>query len=401
MEYPGYVAKVIDKLEASGYEVYIVGGSVRDILLGKEPHDYDVTTSARPEQILEVFSDMKTIPTGLKHGTVTVMSMGNPIEVTTFRIDGEYIDSRRPESVLFTDDVTADLSRRDFTVNAMAYSKKRGLIDVFGGKEDLENGIIRAVREPSERFREDALRIMRAFRFSSQLGFEIEKKTLEAANRMRDGLSKIAAERISAEFIRIICNSTVKTTLSLMSEQGILEYVLCDYMPSDRVLAAMEKAKPLPHIRLGMLLYEADAKKATDILRSLKLSNKTVSDSKRISAELRSGLGTSDADARRLIGRVGELATSITDAAGALGMLDKGFEDHVNAAIAKKECVNIGSLAVHGDDIIRLGAKGREVGVILERLLSRVLDDPSKNEKEKLLRLAKEELKGLNGENNG
>ena len=171
MKYPRYVADVITRLEECGHEAYIVGGSVRDMLLSKAPNDYDVTTSARPTETLEIFKDMRTIPTGLKHGTVTVMSRGNPIEITTFRIDGEYLDSRRPESVSFTDDVTADLSRRDFTVNAMAYSEKRGLIDVFGGKNDLEKRIIRAVRDPKERFSEDALRIMRAFRFSSQLGF--------------------------------------------------------------------------------------------------------------------------------------------------------------------------------------------------------------------------------------
>ena len=401
MEYPEYVARIITKLERRGYEAYIVGGSVRDMLLGKAPHDYDVTTSAKPEEILDVFSDMRTIPTGIKHGTVTVLSDGEPIEVTTFRIDGEYLDSRRPERVFFTDDVTADLSRRDFTVNAMAYSEKRGLIDVFGGKDDLRDGIIRAVGVPEERFREDALRIMRAFRFSSQLGFRIEKNTLDAAKKMRDGLSKIAAERIAGEFIRTVCNNTVSTTLDVMAKEGILEYVLGKYTPSKRVLSALDVAKPLPQIRLGILLSEADTDEAVRILRSIKLSNKLVSDSKRIADELRTGLGKTEADARRLMGRVGELALDVLAAAEALGALDSEFCLCVKASIEKEECVTIGSLAVHGDAVIKLGAKGREVGKILEYLLSRVLEDPTLNEKEKLLALAKTELERLNGEKNG
>ena len=401
MKYPRYVADVITRLEECGHEAYIVGGSVRDMLLSKAPNDYDVTTSARPTETLEIFKDMRTIPTGLKHGTVTVMSRGNPIEITTFRIDGEYLDSRRPESVSFTDDVTADLSRRDFTVNAMAYSEKRGLIDVFGGKNDLEKRIIRAVRDPKERFSEDALRIMRAFRFSSQLGFEIETKTIEAAKEMREGLSKIARERIASEFVRTICNSTVNTTLRLMADLGVLFYVLGDYLPSDTVLSAMERSKALPHIRFGILLSEADDDKAAEILRSLKLSNKLISDSKRISRELRLGLGKTEVDARRLIGRTGELAPDVLDAAVALGAADGAFVQAVKDSIAKNECVTMGSLALHGDDVIRLGAKGREVGAILERLLSSVLEDPSLNQKEALERLALAEINRLNGENNG
>ena len=401
MEYPRYVADIITRLEECGHEAYIVGGSVRDMLLSKIPNDYDVTTSAKPEETLEVFKDMRTIPTGLKHGTVTVLSKGNPIEITTFRIDGEYLDSRRPESVLFTDDVTADLARRDFTVNAMAYSRKRGLIDVFGGKDDLEKRIIRAVRDPKERFSEDALRIMRAFRFSSQLGFEIEKNTLMAAKEMREGLSRIARERIAAEFIRTICNSTVDTTLKLMISTGVLDYVLGGYMPSNEVLSAMERSRPLPHVRLGILLSEADGDNAAKILRSLKLSNKLISDSKRISAELCQGLGKTEVDARRLIGRTGELAPDVLDAAMALGVTDASFERAVRESIAKNECVTIGSLALHGDDIIRLGARGREVGTILEGLLSRVLEDPSLNRKEALESLALAEINRLNGEENG
>ena len=218
---------------------------------------------------------------------------------------------------------------------------------------------------------------------------------------MREGLSKIARERIASEFVRTICNSTVNTTLRLMADLGVLFYVLGDYLPSDTVLSAMERSKALPHIRFGILLSEADDDKAAEILRSLKLSNKLISDSKRISRELRLGLGKTEVDARRLIGRTGELAPDVLDAAVALGAADGAFVQAVKDSIAKNECVTMGSLALHGDDVIRLGAKGREVGAILERLLSSVLEDPSLNQKEALERLALAEINRLNGENNG
>ena len=181
MKYPEYIKNCIEMLEAAGYSAYAVGGAVRDSLLGKEPSDWDVTTSAKPEETLDVFKNFRTIPTGIKHGTVTVLENDGkkyiPVEITTFRIDGEYRDSRHPESVEFSKDVRDDLSRRDFTVNAMAFNEKEGIIDVFGGQNDLEKCIIRAVGDPEKRFSEDALRILRAFRFASQLEFEIEEST--------------------------------------------------------------------------------------------------------------------------------------------------------------------------------------------------------------------------------
>ena len=392
MRYPEYVAKVINKLEENRFEAYIVGGSVRDMLLGKEPNDYDVTTSARPEKTLEIFSDMRTIPTGLKHGTVTVMSDGNPIEVTTFRVDGEYLDSRRPESVSFTSSISDDLSRRDFTVNAMAYSEKRGVIDLFGGREDLERQIIRAVGDPKKRFSEDALRIMRAFRFSSQLGFDIDKATLDGACEMREGLAKIAAERIAAEFIRTICTNTPHTSLELMAEKGIFEFITGGYIPKPEVLSALERSPRLAHIRLGIFLSDAEKEQARQILRGLKLSNKLVSDSLRISAGVSEQLAGTDADARRFIGKHGELSPDILDAASALGRLDEDFLERVNKAISEKSCATGGSLALNGGDLVKLGAKGREVGELLSYLLERVIEEPELNEKQALLAIARKHL---------
>ena len=222
MVYPSYADKIIRRLEAHGKSAYIVGGSVRDMLLGLTPHDYDITTDALPEQTAQIFVDMRVIATGIKHGTLTVISDGYPGEITTFRIDGSYSDSRHPDSVSFTADVTADLARRDFTVNAMAYSAERGLVDPFGGQRDLESKILRAVGEPKMRFREDALRIMRAFRFCAQLGFDVDPRTLDACEQERMGLEHIARERIGAETIKLLTSRSPSKPLTLMRERGIL-----------------------------------------------------------------------------------------------------------------------------------------------------------------------------------
>ena len=394
VQYPVYAEKVINRLEERGYEAYIVGGSVRDLLLGKEPHDYDVTTSALPEQTLNVFSDFRTIPTGLAHGTVTVISDGEPIEVTTFRVDGEYLDCRRPESVNFTDDITADLSRRDFTVNAMAYSKKRGIVDAFGGRDDLSRRVIRAVGEPRLRFSEDALRIMRAFRFSAQLDFSIDEATLSAAYDMKAGLSKIATERIASEFIRTVCSPSPEDALRLMSEGGIFEYITGDYTPTAELINALGRSKPLSHVRLGILLSPLKKEGAREVLSALKLSNKLISEASRIAAALSEGqLEGSPADARRFIGSLGTLTEDALDAARVIGILDPDFEASVRRSIEKKECSTGSELAINGGDLVKLGAKGREVGEILAYLLERVIEDPSRNEREILCDIASDKLK--------
>ena len=204
---PPFAAAVIGKLGAGGYEAYAVGGCVRDTMLGRAPNDWDVTTSALPETTLSLFScadGFKAVPTGIAHGTVTVISGGEPVEVTTFRVDGKYSDHRRPDSVGFTGRLEEDLARRDFTINAMAYSPERGLIDPYGGLRDLGDRIIRCVGEPERRFDEDALRILRALRFASTLGFEIDDQTAEAAVRLRALILDISRERVSAELEKLV-----------------------------------------------------------------------------------------------------------------------------------------------------------------------------------------------------
>ena len=213
---PPFAAAVIGKLCADGYEAYAVGGCVRDTMLGRAPNDWDVTTSALPETTLSLFScadGFKAVPTGIAHGTVTVISGGEPVEVTTFRVDGKYSDHRRPDSVGFTGRLEEDLARRDFTINAMAYSPERGLIDPYGGERDLGDRIIRCVGEPERRFDEDALRILRALRFASTLGFEIDDQTAEAAVRLRALILDISRERVSAELEKLLSGVDVVNIL--------------------------------------------------------------------------------------------------------------------------------------------------------------------------------------------
>jgi tRNA nucleotidyltransferase (CCA-adding enzyme) len=352
------------------------------------PHDWDVATSALPEETLSVFADWRTIPTGLKHGTVTVLSEGNPIEITTFRIDGEYKDSRRPDEVFFTEDIVSDLSRRDFTVNAMAFGERRGLVDPFGGKKDIEKKIIRAVGEPHKRFSEDALRIMRAFRFSAVLGYEIEKETLLAAIELKDKLSEIARERIAIEFLKLICAKSCSKTLKAMSDGGVLKFVLGEYSPSDALFEAMERSPSVERIRLGLLLSEATEQEKKIALSGLKLSTKLSSGALLISRRASDYLSGDAAKARRFIGSVGDLANDVLAAADALGNLDADFASAVLENIEKRACYSISDLAVNGHDLIKLGVSGKAVGDVLSKLLDEVICDPAVNNREKLLDLA-------------
>lgn len=386
---PAFVKVIIDRIEGSGYEAFAVGGSLRDAMLGKTPHDWDVTTSARPETVIELFPDMRVIPTGLKHGTVTVLSEGEPIEITTYRVDGEYTDSRRPDSVSFTASVEDDLSRRDFTVNAMAYSEKRGLIDLFGGRDDLKKGIIRAVGDPEKRFTEDALRIMRAFRFSAQLGFDIEENTLEAAKKLGYRLKNIARERIGAEFMRLLASPYPEKALRMMG--SVLKEILpCAPVPQDR-FALAERLSPDSEARLALLLYGQTREDILNVAHALRLSNE-----QKRRVLLLSLPATEDFSditpcvVRRLLRHYGEDFLSAARIGGLLGIAPVSLETILEAEAAKKPCLSVSALAISGSDLMAEGiAFGKDVGRILSALLEAVLDDPSLNEKEKLIDIAK------------
>ena len=267
---PKEVKKAIALLEAKGFVAYVVGGCVRDSVMGKEPADWDITTSAKHEQTAQSFKDYRTIETGIKHGTLTVLIDQMPLEITTFRIDGRYSDQRRPDSVSFTQDLKLDLSRRDFTVNALAYSPRTGLVDEFDGLGDIKNKVIRCVGQPDARFQEDALRILRALRFASVLDFEIEKSTAQSLFKNRALLDKISAERIQIELIKLLAGPAVERVLLYFRQ--VLFQIIPELSASDgfdqqdtekhiftvyeHIAHAVSRVKNEPHLRMAMLLHD-------------------------------------------------------------------------------------------------------------------------------------------------
>ena len=347
--------------------------------------------------MIEIFDGegIRTIPTGLKHGTVTVLLDGETYELTTFHIDGSYTDSRHPDAVTFTDKLADDLCRRDFTVNAMAADPlatdaEEEITDLYGGREDLERKVIRAVGKPERRFEEDALRILRAFRFSAQLGFSIEKSTLLAAGEKKEGLSNIAKERICTEFIKLICSPYPTEPLRAMCELGIIGYVLSDYRPSAELIALLPRMQSDDVARLGFLLSDASESEAREILGSLKCSNRQKSGAIAVAGGARFAV-LNARDAARLCAKLKENAPFCARASMLLGSSDERAAERVESNRAPR---SIAELRINGDDLAALGIEGREIGRVLAALLDAALDDPGINEKERLLAIAKEKYTG-------
>lgn len=385
---PDFIREIMIRIESAGYEAFVVGGSLRDILLGKEPHDWDVTTSAFPETVASLFPDKHVIPTGLKHGTVTVVSEGEPVEITTYRVDGEYTDSRRPNEVTFTRNIEEDLSRRDFTVNALAYNEKRGLLDLFGGRSDLENKLIRAVGDPEKRFTEDALRIMRAFRFSAQLGFDIEENTLAAAKKLAARLKNIARERIGSEFMRLLASAYPEKALSIM-ENAIFEVLPVGELEKDRY-RLVKKLDNSAEARLALLLYGKTKGELLCVAHELRLSNDQKHRLLLLASPNEVDLGLTPVSARLFLRHYGDEADAAARMLAILGVISPEFETLASEEAAKDPCLSPDALAIGGGDIISLGiASGKEVGALLSRLLDEVIRDPSLNEREKLIDKAK------------
>lgn len=432
---PEKVKFIIDTIQAAGFDAYAVGGCIRDSILKREPDDWDITTSATPYQVKELFR--RTIDTGLQHGTVTVMLEKEGFEVTTYRIDGEYEDSRHPKDVQFTDNLTEDLKRRDFTINAMAYNDTKGLVDVFGGIEDLEKGIIRCVGNPIERFTEDALRMMRAVRFSAQLGYTIEENTKQAIKELAPTLSRISAERIQVELIKLMV-SPHPDYLRVAYETGITKVIFPEWD------AAMETPQNHPHhcynvgehtlhallevpadkvLRLSILLHDIakpkmltvdekgishfhgheqeGEKMCREILRRLRMDNDTISYVSRLVLyhDYGNGVEPNARIVRRAVNKIGEdifplllkvkkadiLAQSDYQREEKLLNLE-AWEKCFNEIIQAGECVSLKTLAVNGKDLIEVGIEpGKELGEILNRLLDEVLEDPAKNNREYLI----------------
>jgi tRNA nucleotidyltransferase (CCA-adding enzyme) len=435
IDIPPKVKIVLDTLGDNGYEAYAVGGCVRDSVLGRTPQDWDVTTSALPAEVKALFPH--TIDTGIAHGTVTVMIDHEGFEVTTYRIDGEYEDGRHPKSVSFTSKLTEDLRRRDFTINAMAYNETTGLVDIFGGQEDLKRGVIRCVGEARERFTEDALRMLRAVRFAGQLGFEVDNDTLSAMRELSPNLSKVSAERIQIELNKLIVSDHPEL-IAMAYETGLTSIFLPEfdemmvtpqnnphhmYTVGEHTIQALMQSPPDKNVRLAILFHDIakprcrttddngidhfhghpalGADMASEILHRLKYDNDTI---KSVCALIRWHDDMPELSLRlirRAINRIGAdrypaifelkradiLAQSEYRKEEKLEWL-RGYEAIYNDIIEQKQCTSVKELAVDGKDVIACGVEpGKQIGNILNELLEIVLDDPAQNERDNLIEL--------------
>ncbi len=445
---PAGAEYIIEQLNSKGFEAYIVGGCVRDSLLGKNPNDWDITTSATPYEVKEIFK--RTIDTGIQHGTVTVMvdksiSKGGEyaFEVTTYRVDGKYEDHRRPTEVTFTACLEEDLKRRDFTINAMAYNHKNGVVDIFGGQQDLEKGEIKAVGVAEERFTEDALRILRAVRFAAQLGFSIEEETKKAMTRLAHNLRFISAERIQVELTKLITSNHPNRLMDAYN-LGITKVILPEFdamMETEQdnphhiynvgmhTIKVMEHVPPTQILRYTALLHdvakpltktidekgighfyghqEKGAEMARVILRRLKLDNHTIDETCLLIREHDFSLhGTNIKAFRRFLNRLGKerfqdfLLIKKADMAGQSDYNKELRQGYVNDMIAmfeqvneENQCIKMSDMELRGQDLIEMGFKpGKEMGHILKALFEKVLDDPELNEKEILKKMVEEKM---------
>ena len=437
---PEKVQYILHTLEEAGFEAYAVGGCVRDSLLGREPDDWDITTSARPQQVKAVFP--RTIDTGIQHGTVTVMMGKEGFEVTTYRIDGEYEDSRHPKEVIFTANLVEDLKRRDFTINAFAYNDRSGIVDAFDGMTDLQNGIIRCVGEAKERFTEDALRMMRAVRFSAQLGYSIEEKTKEAIIELAPNLKNISAERIQVELVKLL-QSPHPDYLRIAYDLGITKVILPEfdrametpqnnphhvYNVGEHLLHTLLYVKPDRSLRIAALLHdiakpdteetdsdgishfhghaEAGEEKAAAILRRLKFDNDTISKVKKYVKYHDYKIEPRPRAVRRALNKIGkEYFEQILELKQADMLAQSTYqreekEENLRQVRAlyeeilrKEECVSLKELALTGKDLMELGVpQGKQLGMILQQLLEDVLENPEHNTREYLVTLVQQKI---------
>lgn len=439
MDMPKNVDIAINLLQSAGFEAYAVGGCVRDSLLGKTPNDWDITTSAKPEDMKSVFADFHCIDTGIKHGTVTVVIDGEPLEITTFRLDGEYEDNRHPKSVTFTSNLGADLGRRDFTVNAMAYSKKTGTVDLFGGQNDLKNKIIRCVGDPDRRFNEDALRILRALRFASALDFEIEEKTAQSLLKNRALLGNISEERIAKELLKLVCGKGAKRILTDFAP--VLFEILPELQPMyknshdnphhcydiyEHTLIAVESINPEPTLRFAMLLHDCgkpavkkfdengvahfyghqriSAEISAQILARLKVSNKFRDEILfLVSNHDRWELYENTEKMPRYLSKFGldgvlnllkvmraDVLAQSPEYRYRLDQIADAEETAKNLA-AQKPCLSLSELQINGRTLMDIGIpQGRKLGAVLAQLLDEVIDGVTKNTQEALTTRARE-----------
>lgn len=399
IELPKDVRYIIDILTQNGYEAYAVGGCVRDSILGRVPGDWDITTSALPQQVKALFR--RTIDTGIQHGTVTIMLGKNGYEVTTYRIDGKYEDSRHPESVEFTPNLEEDLKRRDFTINAMAYNDENGVVDIFGGIDDIRNRIIRCVGNAHDRFTEDALRILRAVRFSAQLGFEIDKATKDAARELAPTLVKISRERIHTELNKLLLSDN-PDYFSVVYELGVMKVIISELEgvnsgDIDRLKVLIKRTKPCLPDRYAALLSVIGKDKTRAVLKGLKLDNATISMAVKLVEYLGITPALTEPQMRHYINEVGkEDALRVIDFN--LSFADESMHEEYTDmrklcahVLERGDCTSLKELDVTGKDLVDAGFEaGKQLGELLNSLLTEVLDNPSLNDRNYLLGRAKE-----------
>lgn len=392
MQLPKSVKTIIQILENAGFEAYAVGGCVRDTLLGRTPNDWDITTNAKPEEVKKCFSH--TIDTGIEHGTVTVRMDRENYEVTTFRVDGKYSDSRHPESVTFTANLAEDLKRRDFTINAMAYSDKSGVVDLYNGREDLKNGVVRAVGVAKERFTEDALRIMRCVRFAAQLGFSIEPETFSAAKELAPTLKNISVERIREELVKTLM-SVHPEQVSVFDEIGAFESFYPEYRGKKTTLETAVAAVPCDKVlRLAAFLFDSGETEeesneiASRVISFLKFDNATRYAVLKLVAHCRTEVTANAYAVRQFLCNYGkeDAESLLTFRESVFHTNEDPIREEIEGILERGECTSMKELRVTGKDLISAGVKpGPEMGDILAELLAAVLENPSLNDKDVLL----------------
>lgn len=428
---------VLERLEQRGFESWFVGGVVRDLLRGAEAHDSDLASAATPQDVIAAFPDDPVLTTGARHGTVTVVVDHVPVEVTTFRTETTYADSRHPDEVRFASKLEDDLSRRDFTVNAMALHPTRGLVDLFGGREDLRRGVIRCVGDPAERFREDALRILRALRFASKLSFCLDAATADAARRGKDSLSLLSRERVQSECTGLLCGENVRQVIvsyyDILSQPFPFLSAMAGFDQHNEhhcfdllghTAAVVGAIAPVPRLRLAALLHDCEkpacfsldadgvghfyshasrgAKTAETLLRGLKYDNATLACVPLLVKWHDAPLEETPRMLKRRLNQMGEdalrdlLALQRADTLGLapryhdrLAHFDR-LEAMLDEVLAQDACFSVKKLAVSGNDLKELGLRGREIGQAQRRLVDAVIDEKVKNEKDALLAYLKQ-----------
>ena len=427
-------SRAIKMLNDSGFEAYIVGGCVRDMVMGTNAHDYDITTSALPNETKEVFKNERTIETGLKHGTVTVILGGEILEITTYRIDGEYLDNRHPQSVSFTRKLEEDLSRRDFTMNALVYNEREGVLDYFGGKEDIKNKVIRAIGDPEKRFKEDALRILRGIRFSSTLGFSIEENTKKAMIKCKHLLHNVSPERIAVEINKFVLGKNVKN--AILESYEILGEICpefsrmhgfnqCNkwhiYDVLEHTAIAVENTLPVLHLRLAMLFHdtgkvhtfykdesgeghfyghgEKSAEIVREYLNKYKYDNYTKSEVYHLVKMHDLPTEADEILIKKRLNRIGkerfldllkiQRADNLAQSPALARIEHIDVLEKMAKEIINQSCFNLSNLNIKGSDLINNGfVRGRKIGEILDALLNEVIENKLQNEKNALLERA-------------